>query len=239
MIDIHSHILFDIDDGAKDIEESIKIIKLQKALGYTGIIVTPHYKIDVYCQTPDNIIKRIDQIRNRLTQENIKFDIYIGNEIYIFPQVCERIENGYIARLNNSRYVLLELPRYEYPIYTNQVIFELINKEYIPIIAHPERYEYIQKDINIAENLIKSGALLQINASSFSNKHGLKAKYTAKKLLKKDWVSFIATDTHHIDKMHLQYDKIVSKIKKIVGDKKYTKIMYDNPRRVKDNLEIY
>ena len=239
MIDIHSHVLFDIDDGAQNIEESINIIKMQKSLGYTGIIVTPHYKPTVYCQTTDNIIKRIDKIRNELEKQNIEFNIYIGNEIYIFPQICERVENGDVARLNNSRYVLVELPRYEYPLYTNDVIFNLINKEFIPIIAHPERYEYIQKDIQLAKNLVDAGALLQVNASSLINQHGWKAKRTMKKLLKNNLVSFVATDTHHINKMHLKYDKILKKIKKIVGEEEYKKIIYDNPRRVRDNLEIH
>lgn len=238
MLDIHSHLLFDLDDGAIDIQESVNIIKMAKSIGFEGMIATPHYKQNEYCQTPDNIIKRIDAIKFRLKQEDIKFNIYIGNEIYIFPEMCEFIQNGDIAKLNNSRYILVETPRQEKVLYLEDILFKIRNRGYVPILAHPERYEYIQKDIKYAKKLVQSGVLLQINAGSLIEMHGKKAKSTAKKLLKNSLVSFVATDCHRVGKMYFEYENILKKIKKIVGEERYNKIIFDNPRRVRDNLEI-
>ncbi len=235
MIDIHSHIIFGVDDGAKDIETSIAMIKNSYKNGIRNIFLTSHYMDDAYRMNSKEYKERFDEIVNRVAKEKIEVSMYVGNEVMIFPGLVEDLKAGKIFTLNNSRYVLIELPLTEELLYIEDILFRLKETGYIPIIAHPERYTYIQSDIRYAENLIRNGALLQMNIASIIGLYGVEAKKTAKKMLKNKMIHFLGSDAHSVHRIYDVYTQAVEKIKKTCGNEYFEIITELNSKKIIDN----
>ena len=167
MIDIHCHLIFGVDDGSKSIEESISVLKGLADYGYTDIILTPHYISDsIYCSTKKQNMVILKKIEEALQQKKIKLNLYLGNEVFIDYHILSLLKEGKISTLNNSQYLLIELPMSgEFEGY-EEVFMELIANGYQVILAHPERYLTFQKDFNKVYELVKLGILFQFNLNS-------------------------------------------------------------------------
>lgn len=214
MIDIHTHILPSIDDGANNIEESIEIIKKASLNGVTDIILTPHFIMGSYYNANNQDKKKlITKLKRLIKKENIPINIYIGNEVYVENNMLELKKDGYIATLNNSKYLLFELPFTDSYNGLEDILFDLNCKKITGIIAHPERYSSVKNNPSIIYDWIERGALLQCNIGSFFGKYGKRAKKTAILLLKHRAISFIASDIHR--ETSVTYDKI-NKLKKMM-----------------------
>ena len=239
-IDIHSHILYGIDDGSKSLEESIEIIKQYIEMGYKHVVATSHYiEKSEYISNEKERKELLEKIKKELKKQKLDIKLYLGNEVYINNNLEELLNKKEITTINNSRYLLIELPMHNKIKNINEIIYELRIKGIIPIIAHPERYEYVQKDINYVKELIEEGALLQSNYGSIIGIYGNHAKKAMKKLLKQNTISFLATDIHFPNnKIYLNMDKIKKKIIKIIGEEKYKTITIDNQLKILKNKEI-
>ena len=141
MIDIHSHLLYGVDDGCKTIEESIEILKDLECLGYTDIVLTPHYIANSkYTSSKKDNEKKLNALKNELQKRQIHINLYLGNEIYIDEKIDSLLKDKKITSLNDSDYLLIELPMSgEFPGYED-ILFDLISKGKKVILAHPERY---------------------------------------------------------------------------------------------------
>lgn len=239
-IDIHSHILYGIDDGSKSIEESINIIKEHIKMGFTDIVVTPHYiensKYETNNIDKENILKTLKQ---ELKKQNININLYLGNEVFVNNNLEELLKKKEIATINNSKYLLIEFPMNEKPKDINNIIYELKIKGIIPIIAHPERYDYVEKNPNLVLEWIEEGALLQSNYGSIIGVYGSGPQKTIKKLLKKDLIEFLATDIHYPNnKIYLNMDKIRKKLKKLISEERFIELTNTNPKNIIENKEI-
>ena len=239
-IDIHSHILYGIDDGSKSIEESINIIKEHIKMGFTDIVVTPHYiensKYETNNIDKENILKNLKQ---ELKKQNININLYLGNEVFVNNNLEELLKKKEISTINNSKYLLIEFPMNEKPKDINNIIYELKIKGIIPIIAHPERYDYVEKNPNLVLEWIEEGALLQSNYGSIIGVYGSGPQKTIKKLLKKDLIDFLATDIHYPNnKIYLNIDKIRKKIKKQISEERFIELTNTNPKKIIENKEI-
>lgn len=239
-IDIHSHILYGIDDGSKSIEESINIIKEHIKMGFTDIVVTPHYiensKYETNNIDKENILKTLKQ---ELKKQNININLYLGNEVFVNNNLEELLKKKEIATINNSKYLLIEFPMNEKPKDINNIIYELKIKGIIPIIAHPERYDYVEKNPNLVLEWIEEGALLQSNYGSIIGVYGSGPQKTIKKLLKKDLIEFLATDIHYPNnKIYLNMDKIRKKLKKLITEERFIELTNTNPKNIIENKEI-
>lgn len=225
MIDIHSHILFGIDDGAKTLEESIAIIKKAIDNGYTEIILTPHYR-QIQNYTCDNRekYKRYCQLKEEVEKQNLPIKLHLGNEITIDEDLFYYLNAEQALPLNGTRYLLIELPFSSAFEELDESLDRLIEKGNIPIIAHPERYDYYN-DLTEFERLLKKGVLFQGNMSSLYGKYGLKAKQTLEEMLKKNMIHFIASDIHH-DKQ-TSYDRVNDAIKRVEDLTRSKKIAQD------------
>lgn len=233
-IDIHSHILYGIDDGSKSIEESINIIKEHIKMGFTDIVVTPHYiensKYETNNIDKENILKTLKQ---ELKKQNININLYLGNEVFVNNNLEELLKKKEIATINNSKYLLIEFPMNEKPKDINNIIYELKIKGIIPIIAHPERYDYVEKNPNLVLEWIEEGALLQSNYGSIIGVYGSGPQKTIKKLLKKDLIDFLATDIHYPNnKIYLNMDKIRKKLKKLISEERFIELTNTNPKNI-------
>ena len=172
--------------------------------------------------------------------ENINVKIYEGNEVFFTNDIVELIKEKKVCTLANSRYVLIELPLFNSIIPMN--VYEEFNKlqdaGFVPILAHPERYDFVTKNFKSLVNLIESGVLLQSNIGSITGKYGKDAKKNVEKMLKNNMVHFLGTDSHN-NTVYDVYDKAIKKIKKAINDEDiYEKIMYENPQRVLEDKEI-
>lgn len=198
MVDIHNHLLYGIDDGSKSIEDSIEVLKDMEKEGYTDIILTPHYITDSSYSNPrsDNI-KRLNILKEKVKEENIQINLYLGNEIFMDDNINELLEKDIISSLNDTNYLLIELPMSgEYSGY--QEIFKyLLSLGYKVVLAHPERYIAFQEDFSKVYELEEIGVYFQSNIDSLVGKYGPAAEKMIIRLLKENKLVFLATDIHH------------------------------------------
>lgn len=238
MIDMHTHILPNIDDGSKNIEESIEMLKEAQEAGFTGLVSTSHFIEESYNTTSKEREELINNINNKLILENINIKIYNGAEAYISNNLNELINNSILPTINGSRYLLMELPMNSEIIYLDEIIGSLKQNGIIPIIAHPERYSYVQKNPIMLAKLIEQGVLFQANYGSIIGKYGKQAEKTIKKLLKSNMIHFLGTDAHRSKSVYIQMNIILKKIEKLIGKEKLEKISTINPTKVINNKEI-
>ena len=232
MIDIHSHILPGVDDGARSIEESIKILQKAADAGVTTIVATPHV-LDVPSKSEWQGVSNIfNRLKQKIVQENIHIEMILGAELFISPELPKNIEENRELCINNGSYVLLELPVLEIPPFTMQTIFELLIKGIQPIVAHPERYFEIQKDTNRLFDLVQKGVLTQLNSGSLTGIYGKKVQKTAKSLLKKNLIHMIASDIHKISDGLYPLLKGVNAVADIIGEKKAKKMVTYIPEQI-------
>lgn len=228
MTDTHSHILFDLDDGSSSIKESIELLKKLKNIGFNNIILTPHYiKGSEYSANNQEKLTKLEILQKELIKENIKINIFLGNEIFISNDILSLLEDDKISSLNNSKYLLIELPFHNQILNLEDTIYEIKLKGYIPIIAHPERYTYFQEDYDLVDKLKESDVLFQSNYSSILGYYGKNSEKLLKYMLKKKYVDYLGTDIHHINKAFVidNFDKIMKKITKITGSDYLQKII--------------
>lgn len=235
MIDIHSHILPQIDDGSRSIEETIRMLEEAKGVGFTDIISTSHYMNGVYVVETEEREKILESLK---MNENIDINLYNGAEIYVCPELEEILENNFAPTLNNTRYVLIELPMKSEIIYLEKIIKMIKDINLVPIIAHPERYEYWQKEPNKMIKYIKRGVLFQSNYGSILGIYGKKPQKAVKKMLKHNFIHFLGSDCHRHNSIYKKIPYAVEEIKKIVGNRKFKELSEKNPSRVLENKEI-
>lgn len=228
MTDVHSHILFGLDDGSSSILESIELIKKMKKAGFNKIILTPHYIENTeYGIANDIKIERYNLLKEEINKNNIDVSIYLGNEIFIHNDILSSLSNQLCFSLNDGKYLLIELPFYNQILELDDMFHELRIAGYIPIIAHPERYSYFQDNYKLVDEFKQSGVLFQSNYGSILGSYGKRAEKLMKYLLKMGYVDYFGTDIHHSNKddtlVHM--DKIIKKIKKITGEEYFNKIV--------------
>lgn len=235
MVDIHSHLIPNVDDGSKSVEETFMLIKEADRAGITDIILTPHYIVNSYEQNANTLILLKDKLQQILDKDKINVKLHIGMEVYITDNLIDLLKQNKLLTLANSKYLLMELPLNTNVQYLGMVIFKLIENNIIPIIAHPERYKFVQEDPSKVRELIDSGCLIQSNIGSILGIYGKKAKKTIKYLLKNDLINFIATDTHRKNTIYPLLEKGIKKIEKITGKEKAEELTNLNVQKILNN----
>jgi protein-tyrosine phosphatase len=195
MVDMHSHVLPGIDDGAKTVQESIELIKRMMDLGIKKIIATPHIMADYYKNTAETINASLKILKTELKKENIDIDIEAAAEHYFDETFEARINEGKLMKMGDD-YVLFEFSFISKPPNLIDVILRLKELGYKPILAHPERYPYIATEQ--FRTLREWGMYFQINTISLTGYYGKEAKKTAEYLIDQQLVDFISSDMHHL-----------------------------------------
>ncbi|PLR67920.1 tyrosine-protein phosphatase [Bacillus sp. UMB0893] len=198
MIDIHSHILPKLDDGAGSLEEAVQIAKVAVEEGITKIVATPHHQNGKYLNYKQSIIDKVDELNLLLTKENIPLVILPGQETRIHGDLITELENDLILSLNHTTYVFIELPSGHVPRYTEQMLFDIQLKGLTPIIVHPERNSEIIENPDLLYNLVNKGALTQITASSLTGHFGKNIKKFTFQLIESQLTHFLASDVHSL-----------------------------------------
>ncbi|QZY55325.1 tyrosine-protein phosphatase [Crassaminicella profunda] len=232
MIDIHCHILPGVDDGAKDLKESIEMARIAYKDGIRTIINTSHFYDTNDFVTGEQLKKKLINLQQKLKEENIDMEMLLGNEAYISPNLPELAERREVFTINHSRYLLLELPMQEIPMYTETVIYELRLKGFIPIIAHPERYAKVIEEPNIVCDFIGQGALIQVNSGSIRGRFGEAIQKTVYTLLRHNMVHLIGSDAHASKSRRPMLKKAFEKVSEITGQAYANQIFYEYPKAV-------
>ncbi len=196
MIDLHAHILAYIDDGARTLSESLEMARIAVSDGIKTVAATPH-STDLRGDSPAvEVTTQVQRLQKELTDQGIDLEIVPGLENYIEPSLALRIVEGKALALGTSNYLLVEPPFQGYPLYTEQVLFELQAMGLIPIIVHPERAAAFQEDYSLLCKLVERGMLAQVTVPSLIGTFGALAKRTAEALLTHNLVQIIASDAH-------------------------------------------
>lgn len=196
MIDIHNHILMDIDDGPQSITAMNDLLNQAKNEGITDIVVTPHHLHPKYNNYIQHVKDGIKDLNENQDVQKLNINFYAGQEIRVTDRIIDDINNGDIEGINNSNYLLLEFPSNEVPHYSKQLFYELQTMGYIPIIAHPERNKAIVRNLDLLYELINGGALSQLTTSSLLGEFGSNVKRTSFKIIDNNLAHFIASDAH-------------------------------------------
>lgn len=237
MIDFHSHILPNIDDGSKSIEETVQIVKEANKAGFNKIISTSHYIENTYEEEESKRKIWVDELNLILKEKNINIEIELGNEIYITSNIITLVQNKQASTIG-KKHILFELPFYDKVIGLENVIYDILEKQFVPIIAHPERYKIVQENPNIVYDWIEKGILLQANFGSIIGQYGNKARKTLQLLLTHNMIHFFGSDVHRENTIYLKMPEILKKLAQILDKEKIEELTYINAKKVLDGQEI-
>lgn len=229
MIDIHNHLLFGVDDGSEDLEESLTMVRQYMGAGFTGAIVTPHYDKERYLVDRDLALAKKAALEEALRQKGLDFALYLGNEIYLDEKSIGNIKDRTVSTMAGSHYVLVEFPFRGTPLYAENLLYELRLEGYIPIIAHGERYEFTKKNFDFFTKLVNDGSFVQMNYHSLDEKSP--HRDMALKLLDLGVVSFLATDAHGKLGRSPEVSSYIQSLKARYGEDRINEIL-DNPRYI-------
>lgn len=215
MIDLHCHILPGIDDGARDVSESIKMAKNAVEQGIRTIVATPHHLNNRYENSKKTIIDKVRELNKILIEEKIDLNILPGQETRIYGEMVEGYEIGEILPIDHTQYVLVEFSSSHVPRYTEKLFYDLQTKGLIPVIVHPERNQEIIERPEILYQLVEKGALTQVTAASVCGDFGKKIKNFTLQLIEANLTHFIASDAHNTSsrtfKMREAFDVVQAK----------------------------
>ena len=200
MIDLHNHILPGVDDGAADIEESIEIARQFVSEGVVRIAATPHLNPErgTGLQAP-NVRQKVAELNDALTARGIDLTVVPGNELYLTPDAPELLEQGAVSPLGDGKTVLVELALWAErpPLHLEDTIFRLQLAGYRPVLAHPERYPFVQRDTADIDGWISRGMILQLTAPALLGEYGRGIRRTAERLLHSGAYALAGSDRHH------------------------------------------
>lgn len=193
-IDIHSHILPGVDDGARNVADSLAMLNKASMEGISHVVLTPHYMHNGrYNLCKEELLEQYKKFKNIVKQEKIDIELLLGNELYICNELDDLILNKQVCSYNNSDYVLIEFPFHEYDDKFDNILRNIAINGFKIVIAHPERYRYVQKNVEFCRRWIKYGCLLQGNQTSLFDQN----EKIMMKLLEKKYLTFIASDAHN------------------------------------------
>lgn len=193
-IDMHSHLIPGVDDGAKDVADSLQLITGLRELGFHHLITTPHTLQDIHPNTTETLQNGHALLEGKLPEG---ITLNLSSEYYLDEQFQDQLKTGNLMPLPGNR-LLVEFSQISRPHDLEEVIFDLGIKGYQVVLAHPERFLFFHKQFNYYNRLKEMGVELQVNALSLTEHYGKGIKSIAEKLIEKDMIDFIGTDTHHL-----------------------------------------
>ena len=198
MIDIHAHILPQVDDGSPSLECSLEMARLAVESGVTAMIATPHCNLPGSRQPlwADPLTRRAQELSRVLEKRQIALRLYAGMEIFGTPDTAEKLREGKLCTLAGSRYLLIEFPFHDYGREATQILKSVLDLGLRPIVAHPERYRYTQDEPRLLNLWTDMGCLLQVNRGSLLGRFGERAEALGHSMVGRGFAAFAASDAH-------------------------------------------
>jgi protein-tyrosine phosphatase len=194
--DIHSHLLPGLDDGVKDFDEALTLIKRLRDLGYKKLVTTPHIMSDTYRNNPSIIHDRLKELILYVSENSVNIKIEAAAEYYLDTWLINEVNENKPLLTFGDNYLLFEMNYMTEPYQLKDFIFKTITQGYKPVLAHPERYHFMT--LEKAEDLRDRGVLLQLNILSFIDYYSKPVRHLANQLVDQGWVSFLGSDCHHL-----------------------------------------
>lgn len=220
--DMHSHLIPGVDDGAASLQTSLQLIRGMHELGFTKLITTPHIMWDIYKNSADIILSRLDKLREALVKENIPVEIHAAAEYFLDDHVAELLQTNQPLLKVSGNMVLTEFSMAYLPHGIKEILFDMQMQGYQPVIAHPERYAYLQANKEFYDELKDIGCLFQLNILSLGGGYGRTVQELAQYLLKKDYYDLLGTDLHHIGHLEsLRNPALLQQLQKLVDSGRF------------------
>ena len=235
MVDIHSHILWDLDDGSPDIETSLAMLKLAWESGTTDIVGTPHSNGE-YEYRPAVIDERIRELTDRTGGQP---KIHRGCDFHLnFENVDSLLEDPGVYTIAAKQYLLVECPDYHVGHHTELVLRRLIDAGIVPIVTHPERNPVLQKELKRVEEWVELGCLVQVTALSVTGGFGGSATTACNRLLSRGLVHVVASDAHDPVHRNTRLDKARDVVRARYGDEAAEILFTENPRDIVEGYNV-
>lgn len=202
VVDVHSHLIPGIDDGAPDMDATLKMLAEFERMGYEKVITTPHVMADFYKNTSEIILGGLKEVQEALASTDLKIQIGAAAEYNLDENFMKLIEQKDLLTFGEN-YVLFELSFNTEPPQVNEAIFALVTAGYQPILAHVERYHYYHNDWEKVDDLKRRGALLQLNINSLSGHYGKPTRKMAEQLIEKEHIVLLGSDCHRLDHLRM------------------------------------
>ncbi len=239
MIDIHNHLIPDFDDGPKSLEESLEMLRQAEEQGITDVFATSHFNEYIPPEMEEEYFAKLRQLREEALARGIKVNIYSGAEIFYHHFVNKTVSSKKVATLGGlGQYVLIEFPMFQMPSGAEEVLFHLSVDNYIPIVAHPERYNALISQPEKPLEYIQYGGLLQVNAGSVLGHFGKEVQKIALSLLEQRLVHFIASDAHFSEGRTFILLETYEFLKDKLPQQYLEEIFYKNPKCIIDEIRI-
>lgn len=237
MYDIHTHILYGMDDGAKDFDTMLLMARTAVLNNVSALIATPHHANERYWNPADLVRQRVNEANEALQDVEISLTIYPGHEVRLYQDLTRDIQDQNVITLNDSRYLLLELPSSHVPSYAVDTVYELQLLGITPVIAHPERNAGIARNILELQKLIEAGALAQVTTHSLTGHFGRSVRRLAMELCRRHLVHLIASDAHNPHSRNCNMKQALDMVVNSLGQN-YHDYYITNARAVLDDLPI-
>ena len=231
-IDIHSHILAEVDDGSRSMSMSMTMLDIAYKEGIRGIIATPHYHPGKSMITYDKLLEKFGEFKKAAKSIHPDMKLYLGREVFYTSDALEAIESGAKLTIENNRYLLVEYSTITDFHYIRASVNNIVQAGLIPILANIERYECLVKNIEYVEDLRDMGAIIQVNAASIIGQGGRGAKSYTKKLLKNQYIDVVATDAHSDGTRAPRMNECAAYLVKKYGQEYTEDILIYNPERI-------
>lgn len=235
MIDLHSHILPGIDDGAADEDQALEMARQAVAEGVTIQACTPHIYPGVYPNTGPDILARVAWFQSLLDYEQIPLRVVAGADVHISPDLVQRIRSGEVLTLAGTRYILIEPPHHVVPPRMEEIFFNLQVAGYQPILTHPERMSWIEHRYDLITILAKSGVWMQLTTGALTGKFGSRAAYWSERMLGEGLVQIVATDAHDPVHRRPEWTDAIEVLRQFVGEEETRRIVHERPAAILAN----
>jgi len=236
MIDMHSHLLFGVDDGPETMEGTMRMIEEAAAEGITQLVVTPHAYSPQYHVPVEEVKSQVRMISDIISAAGIELTLFTGQEVRIHEHLIENLLNKEILTLADSRYLLLELPTQHVPAYTVKIIQSLLEEGIVPIIAHPERNKGIAEKPERLERLVRHGALAQVTAGSLAGHFGKNVQKLSIQLIEANLIHAYGSDAHNTGNRPFLFNKGLEVLGKKVDQETVDMLLQNNQRIISNKL---
>jgi Capsular polysaccharide biosynthesis protein len=237
MIEMHTHILPGLDDGARSKEEALEMVLQASEQGIQHIVATPHHGNE-YFEAPRKVVERqVAELNEFISSHGVEVTIHAGQEIRVNADLIAEWEQNKLLTLANSKYILLELPHNHVPSYLMDLLYELSIRGLVPVIAHPERYKEVGETPELLETWIKQGALCQVTAHSLTGQFSRRIQKLSVQLLKRRLIHFVSSDAHNFYTRSFALREAYRLTERVVGRGGMNRLK-DNSRRLLANEEI-
>lgn len=197
-VDVHSHLLPGIDDGVESVEEAIEIIRLLKSIGYRKVITTPHVMAEYYPNNREIILNKLEELKAAMKVAEVDMVLEAAAEYYLDESFMALLDTPEKLMVFGKNYLLFETSFINEPVFLKEAVFKINSIGLQPVMAHPERYMYIQSNFKLLEQLAERNLLFQCNLNAIEGYYSGAAKKVTKQMIKKNMVSFLGSDCHNM-----------------------------------------